>query len=312
MIRTNTVIDGGFSLVRTQPASIAIWALIHAVLAGVAMAIMIPQMAASGLFDPAELDPDKFQAAELFSKMGGFFGTSFVFSLVQSFVSAVLLCAAFRAALHPEQGGPGFLRVGMDEVRVFAMFWIVSIGLVFAAVVVVLMVVLAALVIGFVAKDAPVIAVLGGLALAVAVICGFVYAMVRLSLVYPLTFVRHALVVDEAWALTRGNFWSLFAAFLIIVLISFAMGMVASLPVTIHQMAEMMRAFGDPEKLESLNAEQLRYQLEMPLPMRIVTIALGSIANAVSLALMGGALAAATRALLAESGQSIDGESPAE
>jgi hypothetical protein len=71
-----------------------------------------------------------------------------------------------------------------------------------------------------------------------------------------------------------------------------------------------MRAFGDPENMRDLQAEQLRYQLNMPLPTRILTVVLGSIANAIGLALGGGALAAATRALLADSGRPIESDSP--
>ena len=46
-----------------------------------------------------------------------------------------------------------------------------------------------------------------------------IYAEVRLSLAFPLTFMRRSFVIGEAWRLTRGRFWTLFGAYFIIGLV---------------------------------------------------------------------------------------------
>jgi hypothetical protein len=307
VVGTNTVIGGGFRLLREKPAAVAIWALVYAVLATISTVVLLPQLAGSGMMDPSGFDPETMREQGM-AMLGAFIGSSFLFSLVQWFISAVLLCAAFRTALRPGEGGPGGLAIGMDELRLFGLMLLLTIGGIFAMVVAMLLVVLVTVVIGFLAQDLAWIAVLFAIPLWIGAFCAFIVALVRLSLAYPLTFLRGALSIDESWALTRGSFWSLFAAYLIIVLISVALSMIVALPVMGHQMAIMFEAMGDPERLRSLQAEQLRYQLDMPIAMRAVTIVAASVVHAVTLAIGAGALAAAAQALLAERGEAIGTE----
>jgi hypothetical protein len=308
VVGTNTIIGGGFKLIRERPGSVAIWAVIHAALAAVTAAVVLPQLVATGMLDPEGFNPETLSEGG-FANLGAVMGTSFLFSIVQWFVSAVLLCAAFRAVLRPGEGGPASLAIGMDEVRVAVMVLIVAFGSAFALVVGFLLIMLVTMVIGFILRDVPAVAVLVGVALMLAMCCAVVLALVRLSLIYPLTFVRRELAIDESWSLTRGHFWNLFAAYLIIFLISMVLSMAVALPMMGHFFAELARGMAEPERLQNLQAEQARYQLDMPLPMRVLTIVAGSAVNALVLALGGGALATATRELLAESGRPIDTES---
>jgi hypothetical protein len=307
VVGTNSIIGGGFRLIREQPLSVAIWAVVLALLMAASTALLLPQLAGTGLFGADGFDADKFQEQGM-ALFGAFMGSTFLFSLLHWFVSAVLLCAAFRAALRPGEGGPASISIGMDELRIFGLMILLTIGAAFAVMVMVLVVLLIVMALGFVLRDLPAIPVLLGIVLWIGGLCAFVYAMIRLALAYPITFIRGRLGIDEAWALTRGNFWSLFAAFLIIFLIGLALQMIVSLPVTLHQIGGFMAAMGDPERLKGLQAEQLRYQVEMPLAARLFTIVAGGAAQAIGLALWGGSLAAAARELLAGRGERIDGK----
>ena len=47
-------------------------------------------------------------------------GLSFLNALLTLLVYVVLWAAVIRAVLLPERGGPGYLRLGMDELRLLA------------------------------------------------------------------------------------------------------------------------------------------------------------------------------------------------
>lgn len=55
-------------------------------------------------------------------------------------------------------------------------------------------------------------------ALSLFLIFGFFYAMVRLSLIFPVVVVEGRYNFGQAWALSRGNFWRLFATWIVAVI----------------------------------------------------------------------------------------------
>ena len=144
----------------------------------------------------------------------------YLLDLALVFVNAVFYCAIFRAVIHPEQGRFAYLRVGAAELLVALMF----IGTLFAFGIGAFIVMLAmVLLVGIlVVAHAGFLGGLVGLAAFIAALVGGVYLALRLSLVGPMLVDDGKFHLTDAWALTRGKVWSLFAIALVVFLIILA------------------------------------------------------------------------------------------
>jgi len=124
-----------------------------------------------------------------------------------------------------------------------------------------------------------------------------IYAEVRLSLAFPLTFVRRNFVIGEAWRLTKGRFWTLFGAYFVIwLLVMVLMAILVGLAVAPF-FSELAQGGNTPE------AARLAFQHEMEQFARVdaanVGFALGgALVSGLAIALFGGAVAIAARDLL--------------
>lgn len=217
MTGVGMIVQGGFALLSRRPGAVAAWAAIQAV-SGLLGALLALQMLPA-MFESIE----QMQAAgpgsppmAMMAEMQGLNALSWLLSIASYFISALLLCAAFRAVLRPEQGGFASLRIGMDELRTFLIALVLWFAGIFLGMVVALLAMLIVLAVGIVARDAPAITVLFGVALGFAVMAAAIYVAVRLSLIFAISFLRGRLTIDEAWAVTRGRFWTLFLAYLVI------------------------------------------------------------------------------------------------
>jgi len=205
----------GFRVVAERPWAVAIWAALQfvvslgfnlfvAVSAGPAFA----KLAELSLQPPAQ---DPTVALDLIRQVAPTYLVLMAGALV---LNAVLYAAMNRAVLRPEESRFGYLRLAADELRQLGLFAIIAgLGLaaylafvVFAAVVIV--------VIGLLAGEGMALA-LGIAVLFPAVICGFLFFAVRLSLASPMTFATRRIDLRGAWAMTRGRFWPLLGAYFI-------------------------------------------------------------------------------------------------
>lgn len=140
-----------------------------------------------------------------------------------------ILLAAFEAAVHRwlvrgESGG-GFLglNLGADTWRVLLCYivWVcVLLGLYLALVIA--LVVLAGGVGFALASAGESMAALGGIVgfvIGAALFCAFLYVLVRLAPATAVTVGRKQFAFFDAWKVTRGRFWSIFLAYLILFVI---------------------------------------------------------------------------------------------
>ncbi|WP_423605870.1 hypothetical protein [Sphingomonas sp. MS122] len=286
MISVGRILDGTFGVFREHFTAVAVWAGIY--LAGnIAMLLTTAPMMTAAM-DPAT-------AADPGAVMGAM-GPIWVLNLVLALVGVVLYTAAMRSVLRPDAGGLAFLRVGMDELRMIVLsilFLIASALLLFLASMVL------GLFVGGVAmsSQSPGLTVLLSFLVGLVVFGLAIYFVIRFSLAFPLTLHRGEFVIGEAWRLSRGHFWTLFGAALVVVVIGFILTMVVSMFSMGSYFADIVAAAGNPDAT-MLAAERQAERLGSFSVMMILQSIGGAVVAAVWVALSGGSAAAAARLLV--------------
>jgi len=193
------------------------WGQLGAVIAAYG-SMMSATMQGAPITDPS--DP------RMMAMMQAYLGIAPLYFLFMIVVYVAL--ASFEAAVHRwlvrgESGG-GFLglNLGADTWRVFLCYivWLcVLVGL-YLALVIALLVVAGG--IGFAIAQASdggggaAIAGLVGFVVGFALFCAFLYVIVRLAPATATTIGRKQFAFFDAWKVTRGRFWSMFLAYLIL------------------------------------------------------------------------------------------------
>jgi len=209
----------GFSLIRRHPGAVALWT---AVLIGVLilrLAVSAPiyvalfsQMTHS-IAGGGSASPDIAAVTPLIQQAQAL---NLLLGLGSLAVNTVLICAVFRAVLHPEQSRFSYLRLGSAEVFLFIFMIAAFIAFAIAAVVAIIPV---AIIIGVFAAGSPAAAIGLGVVAVLALGVGAVYLALRLSLIGPMMVDDGQLHLGDAWALTRGNVAALFGMGLVLVVI---------------------------------------------------------------------------------------------
>ena len=207
MVSVGAVIAGGFRLFREQRVALLIW-----------MAVALALSASTSLFFIAGVNPRmeglRTGARSSFEMIGWllpFYALTAIVVLLQT-------AAAFRAVMRPNERAAGFFRLGMDELRLLGLgfVWLV-VALILYFLLVMVAFSVAAMLAGALGPPGP--GILFTLAIILLPIYGLmIYLHVRLSPAIPLTLLRRQIVIGEAWRLTKGQFWPLFAAYLVIML----------------------------------------------------------------------------------------------
>lgn len=218
---TDSILEG-FRLVRRNPMVLVAWTLVYFVYA------MVSLLASTASIEPLIAAMEQLEAVERsgtqnFQAYVGPLNALFAASSYSLWVlplmliaTSVIITAVARGVLRPEDGGFGYLRFGMDEVRVLVVQVVVG-----------LMIGLATLTLTFIA------AMIGGLAAAaiggwgvlvmflafLAAIAVVVWLAVRWSLAVPVVVDQRRLLVFESFALTKDRFWPLLGMSVIVVLI---------------------------------------------------------------------------------------------
>lgn len=288
MLSVGRIMEGTFGLIRERFMAVLIWIAIY-LAANVAMMLAMGPMFATALDPTASANP-----AELLATIGPVYLLGFVVSLV----GIVLYTGAMRAVLRPDAGGIGFLRVGIDELRVLGLLLLFAIAALIGLVgsMMLIMVVGAGISMG---GDSPVI---GGLLMLLFMLALFpllIFLTVRMSLAFPLTLHRRKLVLGEAWRLSRGRFWTLFGAALVVSVIGMVMSLMVSTLTMGSFFLDVMQAAGDPEAARRAVEAQSSGFGQMG-PMVIVYAVGNAITGGLWIALSGGSIATAAKLLVAD------------
>lgn len=285
MASIGSIVGGGFKLIAERPAAVAVWCAINLVLGAGSQALMM------SMFDPTT--PDQTAA------MMSLWGLLTPIYLISAVLYIVMLCAAYRAVLRPQEGGFAFMKLGGDELRVLLVLILLGVGFVIAFFIL-------ALILGLVAAMS--VAILGPvgavvmIALYIAMIVAVIFFWVRLSLVTPMTFLRHRLVFDEAWALTRGHFWTLFLAYLVLAIVSIVLSAIVYWPMLAPIFAAAGQLASDPEAMQNAQMAQFEQQMNQGLPMLLLWGAVMAVVQTVTMAIGAGATATAARELMTDTG----------
>ena len=165
-------------------------------------------------------------------------------------IGAVLMAAIARAVLTPGTSGFGYMRLGMDEVRVFVVTIVIAILYSIAACIAVV----AAAVIGGIAISA--IEGWGALVMVLAMLAAIAFMIwlaVRWSLAVPITIAQKKFAIFDSFAVTKGRFWPLlgmaFIAFVMVVIVSLLAGIVAMPISMMGGMSMFGNMGGDPTEM---------------------------------------------------------------
>jgi hypothetical protein len=293
-MNVESIIGGGFRLIRQRPAAVAVWGFLY-MLAVIGMSFLMrpfltAQMQMIGGGSSAG-DPEAALA-----HIGAMVGRMLLFALLFLILYVILFAASQRAVLQPERQGFFYLRLGMDELRLLALTVIFFVAF-YAGLMVVT--ILMSLVMGILAAATHSVGTVGVILVFefVAIIAFMIWFWTRFALAFPLTLMREKIIIGESWRITRGRFWTLFAAFLVIFLITLLLWSAASVVTSGSYFAQLARSAGDPAAIREAAQQQMARQFGQISVTMVIGWILSAAAGAIGIALWGGAAATAARAL---------------
>jgi hypothetical protein len=286
-VTIGSILGGAFRLFRERPGAVLIWTLIYLAMT-VASSFVMTEII------KGQMEALYAGASEATVQLG-IYWRSLLVSLAGIVVTSVLYAAAQRAVLRPREGGPGFLRLGMDEVRTFLLTIFYLIIFVIATIVLGFIVAL------FMGGAGP--QAVGSAALIVLVLIAVMLAYfgTKLSLTYPVTIIRESFAIGEGWSLTDGRFWTLFGAYLILFLILLCLT-IASLMVTDWDYLSAFLEYGinSPQVQQAALREYQQLMMGEIDTRLILTWGLTAVQGGISLTLGAGAVATAAKELTAD------------
>lgn len=289
MVTAGDIIGGGFRLIRERIGAVAIWVLLYLAVNVAMVFFMRPVMQQLMALQAGGAAPDP---AALLGTMGHIYGLNVLVLLAL----LVVYTAALRAALRPEEDSFAYLRIGMDELRMLVVAALLTIVFFVALLVF-------SLVIGLLVG----IAVVGGGGVGVVLImvpllfglmAVAVFFQIRFSLVFPLTVLRRRIVIGESWRLTKGRFWMLFGAYLVVGLIVFAIFALVGTVTTGPYFAEMARNGFTPEGMRIAQQHQVERQFGTVDALTVIGWVLSALGGTCWIALGAGAAGTAAAGLL--------------
>ncbi len=288
MISVGKILEGAFGVFRDHLLAVAIWAGIY--LAGNIAILLAMQPIMAGITDPATAgDPAAAMAA---------MGPIWLLNFVLAIVGAILYNASMRSVLRPDAGGLAFLRLGMDELRTIGLILLFGIGFLIVMFGATMLFGLLGAGIAIGSQSTAATAILGIL-IGLIIFGAVLYLIVRFSLAFPLTLHRGHFAIGEAWRLSRGRFWTLFGAALVVTVIGSILSMVVGIFSMGSYFADIMSAAGNPDAT-MLAAERQAAMMSGLSTMMILQSIGGAVVAAIWIALSGGSAATAARLLVEE------------
>ena len=291
MVTVGGIIGGGLRLVRDRPISTLIWGAIYmAVTAAGMVAVLVPFMQIAMNAQQGAADP-----TALFRAMG----VMYLFYFGLFFVLTVLVAAGVRAVLKPDEPGFAYIRLGMDELRLIGLMLLAVIGSIFLMIVlgVILSIVMVAIGAGGgFASGASGQGGFGVFLLMLAIYAAPIFLYVRLSPALALTMIREKIVIGEAWRLTSGNFWKMFAGYLVLNVILIAVYIAIVFAIFLPLAGTM--GSGGPAAMAAL----MQGNVGGLMPLLIGGSVVLTVLSGIGIAFWAGSITAATNELLGDSG----------
>lgn len=286
MVTVGSILSGTFRFVGNNVRAILVWSAIIFVLNLVMMATMRP------LYETQIAMLQQAGAPPAMPAIGPFF----LAMLVGLAVFVMLAAATFRAVLFPEQGRFAYLRLGMDELRLLgcALVLIICFYLIMIVVGVGM-----AMVLALVSATLGGSAVTGALLVGVPMLILSAWLTTRLALAGPLTILQRKIVIGPAWRLSRGHFWQLLGAYVVIVLILFAVYAVIFLIRMGPAMTDMFHPTDQAAALRVATAQTAAYTLSL---VNVIIVLATSLIMGLAHALYAGGVAVATAQLVDRGG----------
>ncbi|WP_439478403.1 hypothetical protein [Brevundimonas sp.] len=279
----------GFRVVRRRPMTLIFWALFYGLIMVGAFALLGPNLigfvTATEQLEQSGSTPSLEDFAPIFQMMGLLFAVLLPLSLI---ASAMIYAAVSRSVLRPGESAFGYLRLGMDEVRVLAVS--VVLFIVFMVLMVVTSGIIGAVIGMTVAAEMPALWLLVVL-LILAAICAFIWLSVRLSLAIPITMAERRIAIFDSFGFTRGRFWPLLGMALLAWVMSIVVGLLGSLVAMPLQLA----TGGGIAALKGLEDESLQVILQSAWPAIAGWILINAVMSALQVAVLYAPFSAAYR-----------------
>ena len=286
MVTVGSILGATFRFAGDNVRAILAWSGVIFLMSLVTMLIMRP-----------------FYAAQVAALQGGAatppnFGMLFLPIALSLLVGVVLWAAVFRAVLFPQESRFAYLRVGMDELRMLGCMLVLLIAFY-------LIMVVGGIAFGLIGGLLG--AAIGGLATVSAAVILSMLGMVvlglwlgtRFSVAGPLTLLERKVIIGPAWRMTRGSFWPLLGAYVVIILLF----MIAYIPIIFARgisFGAMFNPLGGDTQLQVASAQATMYTLSLK---NVVISLVIAVIGGFALALYAGAMAVAAAQLLNRGGQ---------
>jgi hypothetical protein len=240
----------GFRVVRRKPTALIWWAALYFLLSVASLAAMganadawIEFVRISEQMEqaPAGQPPTQEEFMALFNAMFAAIA-SFAWLLpLQLVVTSVLTAAIARAVTRPGESAFGYMRLSMDEVRVFVVTLVLAIVLFVAWCAAFLCVgVLMGVAFGIGEAWAGLLVLVG----IVAAVGLMIWLMVRWSLAVPITVAEKRMAFFDSFAVTKGRFWGLLGMAILAGIMAIVIGLLSTVVVAPLTMMSGVSMFG--------------------------------------------------------------------
>lgn len=282
-----SLMEGGFRLIRERPGAMLIWTILQ-LAATIGASFWMAWVIQDNIY--ALMSGASVQSVQTSSTL-----QSLLVSLAGLVVSTIIYAAVQRAIIYPNEGGPGWLRLGMDEVRLFLLLLLYLIIFIVGSVIVTFL--LGAFMAGGGRQAVWTIAI-------ILLALGFLassYFGTKVSLTFPLTLKERAFAIGEGWSLTNGRFWTLYGAYFIIFLIMVAIGVATTAVVRPDYFSAIFQFGVNSPEAQQASLQEYQDLMSGSISARtIIGWVLTAVQGTLGYALLGGAAATAVQQLTAD------------
>lgn len=215
----------GFRVVRRKPMVLLWWTLAYLAMMALMMLLAIGPI--TGLVSAAEALEGVTQPApeDMAPFMAAFGAMMFLLLPLGLLFGAVLSAAVARSVIEPSKSAFGYLRVGMDEVRVLVVTVALAVlGFLGISVVSLVAGIVSGVAVAALGDAGFLAAVLFGLAVAVL----FAWLAARLSLAVPITLAEKRIAVFDSWKMTKGKVWPIIGMAILAFIMTFVVSILFS------------------------------------------------------------------------------------